>query len=164
MPKGKKRPKGTKPSRETGRPALLTDTLIAQAEILARLMLPEKSIAHLLGISPRTLRLWKQHAKEGKSKAKALLLTALEKGRAQGEREALDVIKAHAPKQWTAAAWLLERRNPAEYAKRDRVDNKHSGVVKYRVSFEGGIAPVALKTPPKAVKDKPGGEASEDKR
>jgi transposase-like protein len=35
--------------------------------------------------------------------------------------------------QWQAAAWILERRYPADYGRRDRVQMEHSGSVDVRV-------------------------------
>jgi hypothetical protein len=52
------------------------------------------------------------------------LVTAMEKAEGQAEA-AYSTIVANAaadPKNWTAAAWWLERRHPADYAKRDKVE------------------------------------------
>jgi hypothetical protein len=49
----------------------------------------------------------------------------IEQAKAEAEAEALDLIHAAAksdPKHWTAAAWYLERTNPAEFSRRDRVE------------------------------------------
>jgi hypothetical protein len=49
----------------------------------------------------------------------------IDQAKAEAEAEALDRIKAAAqsdPKHWTAAAWYLERTNPAEFGRRERVE------------------------------------------
>lgn len=54
------------------------------------------------------------------------LVTAIEK--AEGEAEAtytkLVADAAVSPKNWTAAAWWLERRHPDDFGRRDRLDVK----------------------------------------
>ena len=58
--------------------------------------------------------------------ADATLATAIE--RAEGEAEAaytkLVADAAMNPKNWTAAAWWLERRHPDDYGRRERLDVK----------------------------------------
>lgn len=47
---------------------------------------------------------------------------------AKGERalEALAAIRAAAPADWRAGAWLLERRHPEEWGKREKVEHTHT--------------------------------------
>lgn len=52
------------------------------------------------------------------------LVTAIEKaeGEAEAEFSAIVAREAAVPKNWTAAAWWLERRHPSDYARRERVE------------------------------------------
>ena len=52
------------------------------------------------------------------------LRTAIEnaEGEAEATYSALVAKAAAEPKNWTAAAWWLERRHPDDYGRRDRVD------------------------------------------
>lgn len=52
------------------------------------------------------------------------LVTAMEKAEAEAEAtySAIVARAAEEPKNWTAAAWWLERRHPEDYAKRERVE------------------------------------------
>src|SRR5690348_6906786 len=50
------------------------------------------------------------------------LVTEIEKAEGQAEASFAAVIAAAAPKNWTAAAWWLERRRPTEYARSEKVE------------------------------------------
>jgi len=64
------------------------------------------------------------------------LVTAIEKAEAEAEATyTLIIAKATInPKNWTAAAWWLERRRPQEFAKRERVEmtGKDGGPIDHR--------------------------------
>jgi hypothetical protein len=48
------------------------------------------------------------------------------------------LIVAAAPKNWSAAAWMVERKHPEEFG-RQRLDTEHSGAIK--IIIEGGLPP-----------------------
>lgn len=50
------------------------------------------------------------------------LLRAVEKAQADFVKRAVAGIKRHAIKEWTAAAWLLERMYPQEFGRKARID------------------------------------------
>jgi hypothetical protein len=54
------------------------------------------------------------------------LVLLLDAAQAEFGVELLDTIKSASPREWQAAAWLLERVFPDEYAKRQRVDHTHT--------------------------------------
>lgn len=58
--------------------------------------------------------------------ADATLATEVEKAEATAEFTYVSkiAIAADDPKNWTAAAWWLERRHPDEFGRRDRLDVK----------------------------------------
>ena len=64
------------------------------------------------------------------------LVTAIEKAEAEAEATYSFVIAQAAtdPKNWTAAAWWLERRHPQEYGKREHVEmtGKDGGPIDHR--------------------------------
>jgi hypothetical protein len=64
------------------------------------------------------------------------LVTAIEKAEAEAEATYTFLVATAAtdPKNWTAAAWWLERRHPAEYGKRERVEmtGKDGGPIDHR--------------------------------
>lgn len=62
--------------------------------------------------------------------------TEIEKAEAEAEATYSAIVAQAAadPKNWTAAAWWLERRHPADYAKRERVEmtGKDGGPIDHR--------------------------------
>lgn len=52
----------------------------------------------------------------------ATLATEVEKAEAHAEGTYTAIVAEAAGKNWTAAAWWLERRRPADYAKREKVE------------------------------------------
>jgi transposase-like protein len=83
--------------------------------------------ARAAGIGARTLDEWLQHGRyelqenpdaEGPC---ADFVRAVSVASAKFEGDCLAIIQDAAPKNWTAAAWLLERKFPERYAKVDRL-------------------------------------------
>lgn len=68
------------------------------------------------GISERTWREWK--AKDPP------LSAALKKAEAEFERTHIQNITTHAAKDWKASAWMMERKFPERYAKREAPEVK----------------------------------------
>lgn len=130
MPKPKSQPKkppakaATKATRREGRPSKLTPTV--QESILSAIstgVTYEVACAHA-GIAYSTLRNWIVAAEQGdKDPAKVELLEALKKAEAEAELSCVARIrKAAIGGQWQASAWLLERRYPERWSRRDRYE------------------------------------------
>lgn len=100
------------PRRTPGRPRSVMTT-DAEAAILRAVRLgvwPDRA-ATMNGIPSATLR---AHRRRNKAFA-----TALESAEAEAESAIHGKILRHMDKQWTAAAWMLERRWPSRWAKRE---------------------------------------------
>lgn len=100
------------PRRSPGRPRSVM-TPDAEAAILRAVRLgvwPDRA-ATMNGIPSATLR---AHRRRNKAFA-----TALESAEAEAESAIHGKILRHMDKQWTAAAWMLERRWPSRWAKRE---------------------------------------------
>lgn len=70
------------------------------------------------GISKTTLKVWRLRAANGEEPY-AAFMARVEKAEAAGAVAALDCIQAAAKEgTWQAAAWLLERRYPKQFALR----------------------------------------------
>lgn len=69
--------------------------------------------AQMNGIPPTTMRSMR--------KRDPAFASALEKAEAKAEANIHSRILRHMDKQWTACAWMLERRWPERYAKREEV-------------------------------------------
>lgn len=80
-----------------------------------------RTAAHLAGIGPSTMRDWMRRGRDGEAPFDAFV-AAVKKAVSTGEGELVAIIRSAAadPKYWTAAAWLLERRNPKVWGRRDR--------------------------------------------
>lgn len=70
--------------------------------------------AQAAGISASTMRAHKRRHPE--------FATALKEAAAQAEQHFLSRILRHSESQWTAAAWMLERRFPERWRKREQAD------------------------------------------
>lgn len=69
-------------------------------------------------------------------KADAEFAARVEHAREMFKAKMVTLISAAAPKNWNAAAWLLERKHPEEFG-RQRLETEHSGAVK--ITIEGGL-------------------------
>lgn len=101
-----------------------TEKLLAEATALG---MSKYAAAKLVGIEHTTFYRWME---QGEADIQAdrqteytHLCTTIKAAEAAFQAYALQVIHDAAPKQWQAAAWLLERRNPEEWAlKKDRTE------------------------------------------
>lgn len=83
--------------------------------------------AKMVGIEHTTLYRWVEQGEadiqSDQDTAYSTLCTTINQAEAAFQGYALQMIHDAAVKQWQAAAWLLERRNPEEWAlKKDRVE------------------------------------------
>lgn len=96
----------------------LTKEDIAEAVRLKRAGVNDKDIAAYIGVAPETLSRWINHPKTDNQYQ---LGQALKKEEAGYKASLLTIIyNAAASKEWPAAAWLLERKYPEEFARRER--------------------------------------------
>ena len=101
-----------------GRPSKLDD-LVAQRIVQAvETGAPWYMAAAAGGVCRATLKAWKARARNGEEPY-AAFLARLEKAEANGAVAMLDVIQDAARKgTWQAAAWVMERRYPKQFALR----------------------------------------------
>lgn len=79
----------------------------------------DKDIARALDVRPETLSRW---INDPKSELQRQLSQELKKAEADYKNALLAIIFREAKdKDWKAAAWLLERKYPNEYARQERV-------------------------------------------
>jgi hypothetical protein len=87
--------------------------------------LTHESAARLAGIAESTLSGWLKKATAGDPKY-LCVLEAIKNGESEFERKNVTIIQRAAAKSWTAAAWLLERRYPNRWARRDQSAGEHT--------------------------------------
>ena len=99
----------------------LTYKLVEQAVEMKSHGCSNVDICHALGICEQTFYRW---IRESDTKLKRSLSDGIKKAEAEYKGELLESIRATATRaknpQWTAAAWLLERKYPDEYAQTTR--------------------------------------------
>lgn len=92
--------------------------------------------AELAGIHRATLYSWLERGEadveNGKDTAHARLWSAILKAEADAEHEAITAIRAAAPKDWRAAAWMLEHRHQTRWGGKTTVE--HTGTVRHELS------------------------------
>jgi transposase len=95
------------------------DQVIKRAVQLKRGGASNKDIASALGIAEGTFYAWSNKPKSEKQRE---FSEALKKAEADYKNALLAVIAAAGrERDWKAAAWLLERKYPSEYARTDRI-------------------------------------------
>lgn len=119
----------------TGRPTLCTPEVVNEIADAIKGGMSYEDAAALAGISRATLQNWKARAKaenerlqekgariRKKEQVFVDFLDTLKRAELEGKQYLLTIIANAGKKQWQASAWLLERRYPDEYGRRQRVD------------------------------------------
>lgn len=103
------------------RPTILTADVRDSIVRSMRLGLFAEQAAQLAGIAERTLDNWVRQGKDG-VEPYATFYAEFCAARAQGEQAYVGVIsKAAASGEWSAAAWILERRHPKRWGPKVRM-------------------------------------------
>ena len=134
--------------------AKLTEELIQQMASLKGDGLSNKDICRAVGMHEATLYRW---LSKPSGRLHRALGESLKKAEADYKRTLLTTIREAATKkngQWTAAAWLLERKYPDEYAQATRDKGERAEAAPQIVL---GVAVSAAR--PEADEDEPGDEA-----
>jgi hypothetical protein len=100
MAKGKRRGPG-------GRPARGTPQMLARIIELARKGIPQTLIAKMVNLNPATIMRWKVEKREFGEAFRAAELASVE--------ELVGHIVSQARTDWKAAAWILQRKYPADF-------------------------------------------------
>jgi transposase len=109
--------------RHVGRPSKLTPERISRLIEALRAGHTREGAATLAGISKSTFNGWLASAKEpGADQEFLLFLDAVKSAEVEAEDALLAIIRAAAPKQWQAAAWILERRSPDRWGRRVKAE------------------------------------------
>lgn len=101
----------------------LTKEGVKEAVKLTKMGLLDKDIAAYFDVTPATFSRWVNHPKTDNQRQ---LCQALKKAEVERKGALLGRILKASDETWQAAAWLLERRYPAEFAKPVRpVEDTH---------------------------------------
>lgn len=95
----------------------LTAEVIAEAVRLVKTGLSDADVSAVIGVRPDTFSKWKNHPK---NELQIRLGQELKKAESERKGALLARILKASEGNWQAAAWLLERKYPAEFAKPDR--------------------------------------------
>lgn len=92
----------------------LTKEGINDAIKLCRVGMTDKDIAAYLGVAPQTFSRWINHPSTENQRE---LCEAMKKGEVERKAALVMRVMEASDKSWQAAAWLLERKYPSEFAK-----------------------------------------------
>jgi hypothetical protein len=133
-----------------GRPTELTPQLIAEVAKVLPTCLYRETVADYLGVDRSTFWRWvkrgnreirrlrKKGTKPRQSEAIYVeFCNAIKKALAEGEIFDLDIIKKASEKNWQAAAWRRERRNPERWGRKDRMDQEIKRQVQQQYEMQG---------------------------
>lgn len=104
---------------KVGRPRVITDEVQEAILRTIRLGLHPDRAAMAHGISSATMRSFKRRHPE--------FAKLMKEAEAAAEENYLSRLMLHTDKQWTACAWILERRFPERWAKRDQIEVSTKG-------------------------------------
>ncbi len=82
------------------------------------------------GVTYRTHCNWMERGEKAKSGKFFHYFHSIKKAEEEGKNFLVRGIKEHGKKNWQAMAWLLERKYPHEFGRRENVKMEHSGSVK----------------------------------
>lgn len=115
-----------------GRPTKLTPELIHTIETAVESGAFYEDACIVAGINKSTLYRWREQGEadieHGRHTLEADFCTALTRGSAAAEVHAAEAVAKARFHDWRAAAWYLERRNPARWGRREQVE--HSGSIR----------------------------------
>ena len=97
-----------------GRPTKYSEECVQALEHALSMGATREIACRAAGICQESLTRW--------SRSKVGFVDRIQKAEARAAVRWLEVIDAAADEHWQAAAWKLERRYPAEYGRRQRVD------------------------------------------
>ena len=100
------------------RPTSLDDSVKARIVAAVEAGCGRRVAAQAAGVDRSTLLRWLASGRDGVEPF-ASLLREVQVAEARGEASCLDVIRAASARTWQAAAWLLERRHPERWARRE---------------------------------------------
>lgn len=124
--------------KRTGRPTKLTPEMADRILGYVRMGVPNKAAAEAAGIGRTTFYAWKAKGEAAASGHYRDFTDALKQAEAESVVALVAAVRA-AP-QWQAAMTLLERRWPAEFGRRDRIEVENINYAQ-AIEEEFGYAP-----------------------
>jgi len=113
-----------------GRPSALTPRKVRRLLFALRSAASIRACAEWSGLGWSTYRrAFTEGGKEGASPLLAEFRASCARARESGELELVRIIQLHAPRDWRAAAALLEAKKPKRYRRQVAVDANHGGAV-----------------------------------
>lgn len=143
--------------RRIGRPTKLNEEIVKRLLDAFRKGASQAGACRYAGVSHDSLQRWiaagraeiaaieAQPEGEYPCSDMAALVMAIDRAVGEFEMQHLDNIEfaANSPKNWTASAWLLERRLYEDWGKREKVDHTHIHVIREeaeRLAAELGLS------------------------
>lgn len=113
-----------------GRPSRISEPLIRDMEVLARIGLSETAICESVRLESSTFMSWKKKNKEFRDR--------INEARECGKAVLINSIFGHGRKNWQAHAWMLERMHRNDFGANQKVEltGKGGGEVVFKVVYE----------------------------
>jgi len=120
---------GGKPvvGRGEGRPTILTPELLASIETYVKGGNYIETACALAGVGRSTYFSWMKRGKDEPESIYGEFLDSMEKAAAWSEARDVQLITEASRKNWTAAAWRLERKFPGRWGRQDNMKLTHQG-------------------------------------
>lgn len=118
-----------------GRPTKCTPDVIASVCRCISEGLPYRDAARIAGVNETSITEWRARGEKGEEPFKTFV-DALTVAVACFKQTHLGTIRKASKKSWTAAAWLLERRFPEEFALRTWQKTEHTGLKEFVEAFD----------------------------
>jgi transposase len=119
------------------RPTRLTDEVQERLVQLIEAGNTATVAAVSLGIGESTYYEWMRRGRKEKRGQFRRFYNAVKVARARGEIRLNSLLSLAAEKDWRAAAFYLERRNPKEWGQKNRLETTHKGDPKHPVAISG---------------------------
>lgn len=101
--------------------------------------------AKVAGVSVSTFYLWLDKGKKGKRGPYIEFMQAVEKAEAEGQAALVATVNVASKDSWQAAAWILERKYPEEWGRKDALALSgkiaHEGDIKHDVTETIDLTP-----------------------
>jgi transposase len=127
-----------------GRPGKLTPATHKAIVDAVRAGNYAETAARAAGIHPGSFYNWMEKGREAKQGIYFEFLNAIEKAKASAEIRDVSLIERAATDTWTAAAWMLERKFPSRWGRREKLEVAGDGggpvkiVIEYEAEQTGG--------------------------
>ncbi len=101
---------------------ILNDELIKIAYEQLKMGVPQKYVAHALGVAETAWYDWIKRGERGDNEILVKFYESVKRAKAEAVKRNVMLIQKAAVNNWQAAAWWLERTHPKEFGRKDKMN------------------------------------------